>query len=145
MGVQAEYRAAAVALLTDCAANAGVGMQVYRARPRTLKPPTGFIDGLFDTLAPMPGSSNLFSHTPTVEVVCVWGLYDSGEAADQRDAFVDAFHDWIRERPHQASARSLIAPVTVRDEPNFVPDWLPEEQQLSYYATRIVLEGLKSD
>jgi hypothetical protein len=120
-------------------------MQVYPGRPTTIYPPTGFIDSMGDNTTDYPGSSTLYQHAPIVEVVTVWGLFDSKEAVNQRDAFVDAFHDWVRARPHEAGARSLISPRTLTDIPTWVPDWLPEEQQRAYYATRITLEGFVTD
>jgi hypothetical protein len=145
MGVQADYRAATVTMLNECATNASVALQVYRGRPASLHPPTAFIDSMADDLTAYPGSSTLYQHAPLVEVVMVWGLFDSGEAVDQRDAWVDAFHEWVRARPHEAGARSLLGPRSLSDIPNYIPDWLPEAQQLSYFATRIVLEGFVTD
>ena len=121
-------------------------MQVYPARPMTLYPPTGFVSEMGDSLSPFPGTSTLFQHTPQIEVVCVWGTFDSKEAVNQRDAFVDAFHDWVRARVHEAGARTLIGPLSVNDIPVFNPDWGNEAQRnTSYYATRIVLEGFATD
>lgn len=145
MGVQADYRAATVTLITDCAANAGVPMQVYPGRPRSLAPPTGFVDAMGDEYEPTPGASNLYRHTPLVEVVFVWGTFDSKEAVDQRDAWIDAFHDWVRVNRDAVSGASLIGPRTLTDVPVFVPDWLPESEQRPYFATRLVLEGLTTD
>jgi hypothetical protein len=144
MGLQADYRAAAVSLMTDCAQNASVNLQVYKARPSSLYPPTGFVDRMGDEIAAWIGPT-VGQHTPVVEIMLVWGLFDSAEAADQRDAFVDAFHEHTRTRFHEAGAATLIGPRTLADEPNFIPDWLPEEQQKVYYATRIVLEGFATD
>lgn len=139
-------RAAAVGMLVDCAANASVTMQVYPARPMSLYPPTGFVSEMADDTAPFPGTSHLFQHTPKVEVVCVWGQFDSKEAANQRDAFVDAYHAWVRERPHEAGGRTLIGPSALNDIPVFNPDWGNDAQRnTSYYATRIVLEGFATD
>lgn len=146
MGLQADYRAAAVGMLTACASNASVTMQVYPARPMTLYPPTGFVSEMGDNLAEFPGTSTLYQHRPAIEVICVWGQFDSAEAAGQRDDFVDAYHAWVRARPHEAGARTLIGPLTVTDIPVFNPDWGNEAQrQTSYYATRIVLEGFATD
>lgn len=146
MGLQADYRAAAVGMLTACASNASVKMQVYPARPVTLYPPSGFVDGMGDDTSAFPGSSNLFQHTPTVEVLLVWGTFDSAEAVAQRDAFVDAYHDWVRARVHEAGAATLIGPRSLSDLPVFNPDWGNEAQRnSSYYATRIVLEGFATD
>jgi len=146
MGLQADYRAAAVEMLTDCAANASVKMQVYPARPMTLYPPSGFVSEMGDSTEAFPGTSTLFQHTPLVELTLVWGTFDSEEAANQRDAFVDAYHAWVRARPHEAGARTLIGPRTLNDIPVFNPDWGNEAQRnTSYYATRIVLEGFATD
>src|SRR5512134_332454 len=116
-------------MLADCATDAGVKMQVYPGRPMTLAPPTGFIDNMADGTDPMPGTSALYQHTPLVEVVTVWGLFDSKEAVDQRDAFVDAYHEWVRVRVHQAGARTLIGPRSLNDIPVFNPDWGNEAQR----------------
>lgn len=146
MATQAAYRAAAVALLTECAAAASVNMQVYPARPMTLYPPTGFVSEMGDATTPFPGTSSLYQHTPLVEVVMVWGTFDSKEAADQRDAFVDAYHAHVAANVHKAGANTLVGPQSVNDIPVFNPDWGSEDQrQTSYYATRVVLEGFATD
>ena len=142
---QAENRAAAVSLLTSCASSASVKMQIYPGRPASIYPPTAFIDAMGDNTTDFPGSSTIFQHTPVIEIITVWGLLDSKEAVDQRDAFVDAFHDTVRANPHAAGARSLLSPRTLNDIPTFIPDWLPEAQQIAYYATRITLEGFVTD
>ena len=99
-----------------------------------------------DTTAAFPGTSRLFQHTPAIEVMCVWGTFDSKEAVDQRDAFVDAYHAWVRVRVHEAGAETLIGPTALNDVPVFNPDWGNEAQrQTTYYATRIVLEGFAVD
>lgn len=145
MAGQAAYRAAVVTLLTECAANASVDLQVYRGRPASLHPPTAFIDGMGDDTESFPATSTLYQHSPSIEVVCLWGLFDSGEAVDQRDAFVDAFHAWVRVAPHAAGGESLLGPRSLSDIPTFVPDWLPPERQVAYFATRIVMEGFATD
>jgi hypothetical protein len=133
-------------MLTACANNASVTMQVYPARPMTLYPPTAFVDTMADALNEFPGASNLYQHTPSVELTLVWGTFDSKEAVIQRDAFVDAYHAWVRARPHEAGATTLIGPRSLNDIPVFNPDWGNEAQRnTSYYATRIVLEGFATD
>lgn len=145
MGVQADYRAAAITLLTSCASGLSVKMQIYPGRPRSLAPPTGFIDSMTEEFAPTFGSSDIFQHTPRIQILMVWGDFDSKEAVDQRDAFVDAYHDELRVSAHQAGPRSLIYPVNLSDLPTWVPDWLPIEQQRTYFATQFVLEGFATD
>lgn len=141
---QAAYRAAAVQLLAECGAALPVQLQVYRARPASIKPPTAFVDSMQDE-TPDFLSPAIFQHVTTVNLVCIWGLFDSGEAADQRDAFVDAFHEYVRTRYHEAGATTLIRPAGVVDDPAFVPDWLPRDKQATYYATKITLVGDATD
>jgi hypothetical protein len=146
VALQADYREAVRGMIEDCAANASVNMQVYPARPMTLYPPTGFISEMSDDTSSFPGTSTLYQHTPRIEVTMVWGVLDSKEAVTQRDAWVDAFHAWTRERVHEAGARTLLGPLSVNDIPVFNPDWGNEAQrQTTYYATRIVLEGFATD
>lgn len=141
MGLQANVRAAAVTLLTDYAANASVNLQVYPGRPRSLMPPTAFVDRITESLANLGGSANVAQRTPTAEIVVIHGLMDSKEAADQKDAFVDGFIVWALARPHAAGANTLVMPVSTEDEPDYVPAWMPPAEQKTYYATRLFLEG----
>jgi hypothetical protein len=135
---QTLMRAAAVAFLTDYAADAQVRMQVYPARPRSIFPPTGFVDSLSERIE----YTALNQRQPSAEVIVIHGLFDSKDAAEQRDAFVDGFVDWSLDRIHQAHGNTTIAVTDVDDIPNFVPDWIPPAEQKTYYATRITLEGL---
>ena len=84
----------------------------------------------------------LYQRVPIVEVVVVHAIFDGGEAADQRDAFVDGFIAYCATRYHAAGANTMLGLVGVDDLPAFVPDWLPPEKQKTYYATRFTLEGL---
>lgn len=136
---QTQMRAAAVDLLTDYAFDAAIKLQVYPGRPRTLYPPSAFVDRLAETV--VYTGPTMRQRTPRVIVVAVWGLFDSAEAVAQRDAFVDGFLDWVTDRFHAAGDTTLIAAIATEDVPSFVPDWVPPEQQLTYYATEITLEG----
>jgi hypothetical protein len=136
--MQAAMRAAAVAFLTDYAADADVKMQVYPGRPRSIAPPTGFVDAIRETL---DHSTNLTKRQPFADIVIVHGLFDSKDAADQKDAFVDGLIAWAETRYHQAGANTLCAITDTEDLPNYVPEWMPSERQVVYYATRITLEG----
>ncbi len=136
---QAAYRLAATQFLTDYADFAMVKLQMYPARPRTLFPPTGFVDRISETFTPLAGL--LQQRTPLVEVIVVHGLFDSADAAAQKDEFVDGFIDWVVTSPHKAGANTLIRVSQTEDLPNYVPEWIPPEQQKTYYATQITLEG----
>lgn len=142
----AAYRAAAVAFLTDYAATAtGLSkkMQVYRARPLTINPPTGFVDEIREAF--VSTGITLHQRRPQVDVVVLFGTFDSGEAVDQKDAFVDGLADWIMARPAQAGANTLIDIVSCQDLPAFVNDWMPKEAQRSYFGTLITLEGFSEN
>lgn len=137
---ETSVRTAAVTLLQGYASAASVKLQVYRARPRSIAPPTAFIDGLRERFV-FTGPT-LLQRSPSAELLIIHGLFDSGEAADQRDAFVDGFVDYMLTSYHAAGANTTLGLVEITDEPNYIPDWLPPEEQRSYYATRIILEGL---
>ena len=142
--LQASYRTAALGLLDDFKADAGIRLQTYRARPASIHPPTAFIDKMSDRLVDFL-SPDIFQHTPGVEIVVLHGLFDSGDAVDQRDRFVDAFVEWVRSRFHAAGANTQHHKTTIDDDPTYVPDWLPADQQRTYYGTRSSLEGAATD
>lgn len=137
---QTAMRAAAVQLLEDFAADVGVRLQVYRARPISIHPPTAFIDSIAEDIE--YAGPTMRQRTPRVQVVVLHGLFDSGEAVDQRDAFVDAFMDWVTDRYHAAAGSTLLAVTATEDVPNFIADWLaPTIERRAFYATQITLEG----
>jgi hypothetical protein len=140
MGLQADVRAAAAALLTAYAASADVRLQVYPARPRSINPPTAFVDGIRESIEYV--GVLLRQRSPVAEVIVIHGIYDSMEAASQKDAFVDGFLDWVNANYHAAGANTLLGVTETEDLPNYVPEWLPPDRQLVYYATRITVEGL---
>jgi hypothetical protein len=141
MGFQSDIRAASVSLLTDYAASTtpALKLQVYPARPRSIAPPTAFVDSIREHID--FNGPTLLARSPVVEMLVIHGIFDSAEAADQKDAFVDGFIEWCRTRYHQASANTLVGLSDTEDLPNYVPEWMPPERQLVYYATRLTLEG----
>jgi len=142
MGFQADMRAAAVAMLEAYGTASSLKLQVYPARPRSIAPPTAFVDGLSETLANLQGSVNVAQRTVTANVIVLWtDDLDSKQAANQKDAFVDGFVAYVLSVPHQAGANTLIWPASIEDLPDFVPEWQPPAEQKTYYATRIELEG----
>ena len=142
MGFRADLRAAAVTMLEEYAASAGVTLQVYPARPRSINPPTAFIDLIREDRT---FTGLLVQRTPTVEVIVLHGLFDSKDAVDQADAFTDGFLAWCDDHYHAAGANTLVGAVSTEDIPSYVPDWLPPEQQRTYYGTQVNLEGLALD
>jgi hypothetical protein len=139
---QTLMRAAVVKLLTEYASGASLKLQVYPGRPKSLYPPTAFPDAVREeTVFTGPTQRQ---RTVTVEVIALWGDFDSAEAVAQRDAFCDGFADYVTDHRDEADPHSVLAGVAFQDVPNFIPDWLPPEQQSSFYATRIAVEGYVS-
>ena len=143
MGFRQDLRAAAVELFTDYGQDAGIKLQSDRARPVTIRPPTAFVDGIRETLT-YPGAT-LVQRTPVADCILVHGIFDSGDAADQADAFMDGFLDWVSDDVHAAGANTTLGLVSVEDEPAWQPDWRPANTSNGpepiYYATRLTLEG----
>lgn len=137
--LQADMRAAAVTLLNAYATTAGITLQVYPGRPRSINPPTAFVDRIHESVV-FTGIS-LRQRTPVVEVIVLHGLFDSKDAADQKDRFIDGFLDYVAGQYHAAGANTLIAGVATDDLPNYVPEWFPPDQQRVFYGTQISLEG----
>jgi len=136
--MQTAMRAAAVDFMEDYASAASIKLQVYPARPRSINPPTAFVDVIRETIT----YTALNQRRPQAEVVVIHRIFDSMEAANQRDAFVDGFIDWAMDNVHGAGANTTIAVVDVEDVPDYIADWMPPAQQETYYASRITLEGL---
>jgi hypothetical protein len=132
-------RAASVQFLLDFRADMGLSLQVYPARPREIRPPCAFIDTIDETVDTVLG--NLNDRSPTVTMIVLHGLFDSADTVAQCDAFVDAFIEWVTDRPHQAGGQTLISFNGSSDIPFFVPDWIRPEDQRAYYATQITLGG----
>lgn len=136
---RAAVRAACVSLLEAYRADAGIKLQVYRGRPASIHPPTAFVDRISEALT-YPAYSYP-TRTPRAEVVVLHGLFDSGEAVDQADAFADGFLEWVTANLAAAGENSTISVVEMEDDATYVPDWLAQENQRTYFATRITLEG----
>ncbi len=137
---QAAMRAAAVDLIQDYAASINLTMTLYRARPANIQPPHAFIDAMRETPTGFTAPSTR-ERVVECDVVCVWGLFDSASAVDQRDAFVDGFSDWVIDDYHAAGPNTLIAVTQITDDPSYRPDWPLPERQRTYFATVITLEG----
>jgi hypothetical protein len=133
-------RSAAVDLITAYAADAGVKLQVYPGRPRTVAAPCAFVEVIRETFAYTNVSWRL--RTPTLEIIVLHGAFDSKDAVEAADAFADGFLDWWTDRYHAAGGNTLTAITGIEDEPTYVPDWLPPNEQKTYYASRLTVEGI---
>jgi hypothetical protein len=134
-----ELRAAAVTLLNDYATSVGMSLNVYPGRPASIATPHAFVDTIRETYA--YSNVNWRERTPLLDIVVLWGLFDSKEAVDQADAFADSFLDWVTDRFHAAGANTITGIVAIEDEPTYVNDWMAPDKQRTHYATRITLEG----
>jgi len=124
-------------------ADSGLNLQIYPGRPRTLVPPSIWQDRRRDTISFRGARDvNFMGHVLTTELVALHGLFDSADAVAQRDAFVDAFTSYVRANRDTglAGPNSVLLSMVVDDVPNYVPDWVPERDQLTYFATLITLE-----
>lgn len=140
MGFRADVRAAACDLLRDYRDAGSSDLQVYEGRPRSIHPPTAFVDAIREAGIEYYGIS-IVQRTPSVEVIVLHGTFDAKDTVAQADAFVDGFLDYVKSRVHHAGANSTIGVTAAEDDPTYVPDWLPPDQQRTYFATRITLEG----
>ena len=124
-------------------ADSGLTLQIYPGRPRTLVPPSIWQDRRRDTISFRGARDvNFMGHVLTTELVALHGLFDSAESVAQRDSFVDAFTSYVRANRDTglAGPNSVLLSMVVDDVPNYVPDWVPERDQLTYFATLITLE-----
>jgi len=138
---QTQLREGVAALLTEFKQDKDVKAQIYGARPRSIVPPTWFVDRVRETIT---FSGHIRKRLVQVDVVMIWGLFDSLEAARQRDDTVDAFIDWATDRPHFAADNTVVEPRSIEDDPNFVPDWIVpgrDDRLPMYFATTVTLEG----
>lgn len=140
INLQTELRAAAVQLLTDYVDDAGLSMFVWPARQMTnVQAPSAFVNGMRERQTDYAGATR--KRIAQCDVAVLHGLFDSADAATQRDAFVDGFSNWVADRYHAAGPNTLIEVVSLSDEPTFRVDWVPQQQQRTYYATVITLEA----
>jgi hypothetical protein len=132
-------RAAAVTMLQNYKDTVDNRMQIYRGRPRSIMPPTAFVDSIREDY----DYSNVTwrQRKCVAEVVVLFGVFDSGDAVDQADKTADAFLDWVTDNFHAAGANTTVGIVAIEDEATYVPDWLPPAEQKTYFATRYTLEG----
>lgn len=115
-----------------------VKLSTYPGRPASIAPPHAFVDVLRESIEYV---GHLMQRTVQADLVIVWGAFDSKAATEQKDAFADDLIAYVRTQVHAAGANTTIGVVSTEDDPTFLPDWLPREQQRTYYATRVTLEG----
>lgn len=136
---RARVRAAAVNLLQVYANDADVKLQIYPGRPRSVRPPTAFVDSVIEAI----GYDAQRELVVQAVILVLHGEFDSKDTVEQADKFTDDFIDWVWDPTnfHAAGGETSLAVVTAQDDPTFVPEWLPLADQRTYFATRITLEG----
>lgn len=120
--------------------SAGIRLTTYPGRPVTITPPHAWIDERHDQITSIVAGSAM-DHTATVHVVVVHGTFDSKEAVDQRDAWVDGFNSYLRDSLRGrglAGGNSVLESWSVDDTPDYTPSWT--ETARAYYATVYRLE-----
>ena len=143
MGFQADVRAAAMTTLAAYATAQSVKLQTYPGRPRSIAPPTAFVDTMRESTTYL---GQVMQRTVQADIVLIHGSFDSKEAVEQKDAFVDGYYDHVRDNSMSAAgANTTLGVVSTEDDPTFVPDWLPISEQRVYFATRITLEGFTAE
>lgn len=136
-------REAVVTLLTSYKTASLPGLTIYPGRPQSLYPPQVFRDAQPEDQ--IPAGINQRQRTIHSQWIAVWGLFDSGEAATQRDDFIDGFTALVLENAHAAGARTELHMGPIEDLPTFQPDWGDDAQRNTvYYATRFTVEGFAS-
>ena len=139
MGLRADLRAACVTLLSGYASAQSIKLQVYPGRPRSLLPPVGFVDTITEATNSVGPVS--FQRHPVARIVVLHGEFDSKDTAEQADAFVDGFIDYLYTQVHAAGSNTVIDNFSTEDDPTYVPDWQAPENQRTYFATFINVEG----
>ena len=139
--LQTAARAGTVTLVREYATSASLELgQLYRARPKQVKPPCVYIDRITESTDAFTREES--QRTVRVALRVLWGLYDAGDAVDQRDRFVDGFYAWVMDNYHAFGANAECDWVSVTDDPAFAPEWI--EGSEDYFMTEIILEGRAS-
>lgn len=139
--LQTNVRAGTIELVNGYRASVSLDLgQVYRARPKLLKPPTAYVDRITEGTDSFTREES--QRTVTAALRVVWGIYNAGDSVDQRDRFVDGFYGWVMDHPDAFGANAVIYWRTVADSPEWTPEWLPDEGP--FFMTEITLEGFAS-
>ena len=139
---QTKMRAGVMTLLREYITGTGIKGQIYPGRPTKLFAPSFFPD-LMNEETVFSGPKNR-QRTVRASVLAVWGLFDSLEAVTQRDAFCDGFADYVTDNRDVIDPAAVIGAISFDDIPDFVPNWIAPDEQITYFATRITLEGYVS-
>lgn len=142
--LRAQTRAAAMTLLKDYAAANGVKLQVYPGRPRTLVPPSAFVDSVSETVDYV--GPQLKQRTVSVQIRLLHrGEFDTQEAVDQADVFADGFSDYVAANVHAIAPNTTVGISAIEDDATYTPDWVLPGERRTMYSTVFTLEGYAED
>ena len=136
-------RDASMTLLRDYAADVGLDLQTYPGRPRTVVPPCAFVDRIRESVTYL--GPTFRQRTPVVDIVLLHGRFDSKDAVQQADRFVDSFLDWVTNNVHAAGPNTTVGITSIEDDPTYLTDWQAPEVQGTYFATTFSLEGFAGE
>lgn len=146
--MRSQMRAAAVSLLEGWAATdeaeleSGAKLQVYRTIPTSVHPPTAYVERISERDT-FPGMTQQF-RVVVARVVVLWRLFaelERGDAVDQLDLFLDGFAEYALPRFHQPGPTELISAVAIDEDPYYTLRDSKTQEQRTYYAGLITLEG----
>jgi hypothetical protein len=139
IALQTAVRAGAVTLVDGYRASVSLSLgQVYRARPAQIKAPSVFVDSVSEGAVSFTTAE--YQRVVSVGIRVVWGVYDSGSAVDQRDAFVDGFYAWVADHPRAFDGNADCVWVGTDDDEDWSPGWIPTDES-KYFSTLVTLEG----
>ncbi len=142
LALQTAARAGTVTLVDGYRTAAGLELgQLYRARPLQIKSPSVWIDSLVENTDAFTVEESQRVVRVTLRVV--WRVYDTGDAVDQRDRFVDGFYAHVMDNYHAFGANAECNWIAVSDDPDWTPEWIPGDTE-SKFLTEITLEGRAS-
>jgi len=140
--LQTKARAGTVKLVDDYRTAASLDLgQLYRARPKQIKAPSIWIDSIVENTDAFTVEES--QRLVRVTLRNVWRKYDTGDAVDQRDRYVDGFYGHVTDNYHAFGPNTLVSWIGVTDDPDWTPDWIPGDTE-SYFLTEITLEGTAS-
>lgn len=142
LALQRAVRVGSEQLLKDYAASVSLKLATYRARPVKLEAlPFGWVDSIREDAESFTIEESQRSVRSDIRIV--WGLYDAGQAVDQRDRFVDGFYAWVMDHYHAFDGNAECVWIGTSDDEDWTPDFVPNDTN-TYFSTVITLEGRAS-
>ena len=142
IALQTVVRAGAVTLVDNYRASASIKLgSVYRARQSKINAPCAFVESISEDADSFVDRE--YQRVVRVGIRIVWGVYDSGDAVDQRDRFIDGFYAWVADNPRAFGGNTDCLWIGTSDDEDWSPTWIPTDQS-AYFSTLVTLEGQAS-